>query len=306
MTGFERRTLESPTGAQLALYEAAPEGAPKALLHINHGLAEHAARYASFARYMSGRGFHVCAHDHRGHGATTSADGAPRRYADRNGWNKVMADVSAVEADLRTRHPGVPLLVFGHSMGGVIAFNQVLRESEHLAGAAIWNANLSGPVSLLKLVLRLEALFGGERKPAAVIDSMTFKAWDKKFATDRPAFGWLSRDLAEVDAYVADPLCGWPAEVSLWKDFARGMEAAQGNGKLKRIRRDLPFHLIGGADDPATEGGKAMTALAERLRGKGFSDVTVNVLAGFRHETLNEIGAEAEMAKFADWAEPRI
>lgn len=305
-SGFERRTLESPTGARLGVYDRPAQGNLRALLHVNHGLAEHAARYAEFARILSERGIHVCAHDHRGHGATTAPDGAPRRFADRDGWDKVMTDVAAVEADLRARHPGVPLFVLGHSMGGTIAFNQVLRDSDHLAGAAIWNANLSGPVGLLKFVLGLESLVGGDDKPATMIDAMTFKAWDKQFSSERPAFGWLSRDLGAVDAYIADPLCGWPAQISLWKDFARGMGMAQDKGRLKTVRKGFPLHLIGGEDDPATEGGKAVTALAERLRKQGLSDVTVHVLSHFRHETVNEIGAEAEINKFTDWIDQRL
>ncbi|MEE2565693.1 alpha/beta hydrolase [Hyphobacterium marinum] len=305
-SGFERRTLDSPSGASLNVYDRPAQGNLRALLHVNHGLAEHAARYGKFAQILSGRGIHVCAHDHRGHGFTTAPDGSPRRFADTGGWDKVMTDVSAVEADLRARHPGVPLFVLGHSMGGTIAFNQVLRESEHLAGAAIWNANLSGPVGLLKFVLGLESLVGGDRKPATLIDGMTFKTWDKNFSAERSAFGWLSRDLGAVDAYVADPLCGWPAQISLWKDFAHGMGLAQDNAALKPIRKDFPLHLIGGEDDPATDGGKAVTALAERLRRQGLKDVTVNILSHFRHETVNEIGAEAEINKFADWIEQRL
>tara|TARA_R110002096_G_scaffold44674_13_gene120947 strand:- start:1044 stop:1964 length:921 start_codon:yes stop_codon:yes gene_type:complete len=306
MTEFERRTLESPTGAHLALYERPAPGTPKAVIHINHGLAEHAARYRPFANYLSGRGFHVCAHDHRGHGLTTAPDGAPRRYADKDGWNKVMTDVAAVEADLRARFPGVPLFVFGHSMGGVIAFNQALHQSESLAGVAVWNSNLFGPAGLLKFLLGLESVIGGRFKPSGIVDQMTFKAWDKTFAKERPAFGWLSRDLAVVDAYVADPLCGWPAQISLWQDFADGMAFGADAGNLQPVRKDLPIHLVGGSKDPATEGGKAMKRLARHLKKAGFADISIDVLKNFRHETLNEIGAEAEMIKFADWVEARL
>lgn len=305
--GFERRTLNSPTGAQLALHEcAAKDGPPRAIIHINHGLAEHAERYEKFATLLSARGFHVCAHDHRGHGATIAHDGAPRRYADVDGWNKVVADVAAVEADLRLKFPGIPVFVFGHSMGGVIALNHALIQSEAIAGVAVWNSNLFGPIGLMKFVLGLESLVGGDHKPSALLDMLSFKTWDKKFGDERPHSAWLSRDLDQVDAYVADPLCGWPAQISLWKDFVGGMAFGADARHLKPVRKDMPFHLIGGSNDPATEGGKAMKTLAKHLKKARFSDVSIEILKDFRHETLNEIGGEAEMTKFADWVEARL
>lgn len=305
--GWDRRAFDTPTGATLALYETPPAAPVKGVVHINHGLAEHAARYAPFAAYLAGRGWHVAAQDHRGHGHTTAKDGGSRLFARRGGWKKLTGDTAAVNAHLRAQHPGKPVFVFGHSMGATVAMNHVMRHPETVAGAAIWNADfVSGALAgVMKLVLFFNGL-GGASKPAGTIDALTFKAWDKKFRDERPEFGWLSRDLDVVDAYVADPLCGWPASVSLWRDFLKGMEYAADDANLQGVRKDMPFHLIGGSDDPATQGGKATREMADRLKKAGFTDVSARVLDGFRHETLNEIGAEAEMAKFADWLDQRV
>lgn len=305
--GWQRQNFISPTGAVLALYETPPAAPVKGIVHINHGLAEHAARYAPFAEYLAGRGYHVAAQDHRGHGHTTAKDGGARLFAKRDGWKKLTRDTAAVNAHLRAQHPGKPVFIFGHSMGGTVAMNHVMRHPDTVAGAAIWNANFvsGGLAGVMKLVLFFNGL-GGASKPAGTIDALTFKAWDKKFKDDRPEFGWLSRDLSVVDAYVADPLCGWPASVSLWRDFLKGMEFASNDANFASVRKDMPFHLIGSSSDPATEGGKATRQMADRLRKASFTDVSVDVLEGFRHETLNEIGAEAEMARFTDWLDARV
>lgn len=302
-SNFSLQTLPSPTGARLALYTAEAKGTPRGIVHINHGLAEHAGRYARFAEFLATRGYHVGAHDHRGHGATTADDGAPRRYADTDGWTKVMGDVSAVEDSLRATWPGLPLIVFGHSMGAVIAFNQVLRQPEKLAGAAIWNGNmtLGELASLMKLILWFEAAAGGEFTPSLTLDKMTFKAWNKNFPERRTDADWLSRDAEEVDKYVNDPICGWPASVSLWRDFLEGVAFAEDKANFANVPRDMPFNLVGGSKDPATLQGKAMRTLYKRLKKAGFTDVDLHILKGFRHETLNEIGREAQMAAFADW-----
>ena len=304
--GWDRRDFPSPTGATLALYETAPAAPVKGIVHINHGLAEHAARYAPFARFLAERGYHVAAQDHRGHGYTTAPDGGPQRFANRNGWKKVTEDTAAVNAHLRAEYPGKPVFVLGHSMGGTVAMNHVMLHPDTVSGAAIWNANFvsGGLAGVMKLVLFLNGL-GSANSPAGTIDALTFKAWDKKFTDERPAFGWLSRDLSAVDAYVADPLCGWPASVSLWRDFLKGMARAANDDALRRVPKTFPFHLIGGSEDPATEGGKATREMAQRLKKAGFADVTVDVLDGFRHETLNEIGADIAMTNFADWLDQR-
>lgn len=301
--GFKQEYLASPSGASLALYTYQAEGVPRGIVHINHGLAERASRYARFAAYLASRGYHVAAHDHRGHGLTTAQDGAARRFADREGWDKLMQDVAAVQDELRRRWPGLPLIVFGHSMGSVIAFNHVLRAPDSVDGAAIWNGNMAlGPTkAVMKLVLWCEAFFGGRYTPSHTLDKLTFKAWNKRFPEGRTDADWLSSDTAEVDAYVADPLCGWPSSVSLWRDFLKGVGFAEDDANLAPVRKDMPFHLIGGALDPATDGGKAVRHLHRRLKKAGFTDVSCEILDDFRHETLNETGRDKAMADFAGW-----
>jgi len=302
-TQFPMERLASPTGADLALYVREAEGPPRGIVHINHGLAERAGRYARFAGYLASRGYHVAAHDHRGHGLTTADDGAPRRFAGRDGWTKVMLDVKAVEDDLKRRWPGLPLVVFGHSMGSVIAVNHALREPDSIAGLAAWNGNmaLGGLKTVMRFVLWCEALVGGRFTPSKTIDRLTFKAWNKRFPEGRTDADWLSSDTDEVDAYVADALCGWPSSVSLWRDFLDGVAFAEDDDNLDDLPEDLPVHLVGGALDPATEGGKTVRHLARRLERSGLTDVTCEILDGFRHETVNETGRDKAMSDFADW-----
>ncbi len=301
---FPFTRLESPTGASLALYTREASAPVRGIVHINHGLAERAGRYAKFADFLASRGYHVAAHDHRGHGNTTAKDGGERRFADVDGWSKLIRDVSVVEGELRNRWPGLPLVVFGHSMGSVIAFNHVMREHGSLAGAAIWNGNmaLGGLKSVMRFVLWWEALLGGgDHTPSNLLDQLTFKAWNTRFPEGRTDADWLTSDSAEVDAYVADELCGWPSSVSLWRDFLNGVEAAENIRNLKDVRKDFPFHLIGGALDPATNNGQAVKILADRLSKAGFSDVSCEIIEGFRHETINETGREKPLNDFADW-----
>jgi len=300
----ERRVLYSPTDAKLNLFVKKAAEPARAIVQVNHGLTEHAARYEAFADHLAAHGYHVYAHDHRGHGETTAPDAPLGRFARENGAEKIVADVLAVHDLIASEHPGLPVIVFGHSMGGLIALDFVGSHSGRVAGAAIWNADPgAGPAQhAARLLLLWERLRLGSDVPSRLLPKFTFQSWARQIPDRRTEFDWLSRDPAEVDDYIADPLCGWDASVSMWLDIIDLIFRAADDRRLAAVRRDLPFHLVGGASDPATGGGKAVRDLDARLRRMGFSDVTTRVYPETRHESLNELNREQVMADFVEWA----
>lgn len=304
--GFsDQRMFASPTGASVNLYTRQYEGTPRAAIQINHGLAEHAARYARFADAMAKRGYQVYAHDHRGHGATTAADAPRGRFAEIDGASRAIADVLAVHDLIAGEHPGLPVIVFGHSMGGLIAMNFVLRHPARVRAAAIWNANFSAGMlgRLAKALLAWEAFRLGSDVPSRLLPKLTFQDWARKIPDRRTEFDWLSRDPAEVDKYVADPLCGWDASVSMWRDVFGFVFHGADDRSFSGVRKDLPFNLVGGERDPASDGGKAVENLARRMRRMGFSNLVTKVYPETRHESLNEVNRDIITDAFADWAD---
>ncbi|MBX3576780.1 MAG: alpha/beta hydrolase [Rhizobiaceae bacterium] len=300
-----QRTHVSPTGARLALYTRLAKRQPRGVVQINHGLAEHAERYSRFADVLAAVGFNVYAHDHRGHGRTTAPDAPPRMFAAKgDGVEKVVADVLSVHDRIATEHPGLPVIIFGHSMGGLIALNVLLRNSGRVHAAAIWNANFSAGAlgRAAQAILLWERFRLGSDVPSRMLPKLTFQDWAKKIENRRTEFDWLSRDAAEVDKYIADPLCGWDASVSMWRDVFRLVFNGASDRNLALMRKDLPFHLVGGERDPATDGGKAVLALDRRLKAAAFSSVTTQVYADTRHESLNEVNRNAITEDFAAWA----
>jgi alpha-beta hydrolase superfamily lysophospholipase len=294
----------SPTGATLRLFVTHARSTGRGVIQINHGLAEHAARYARFAEIMSALGFHIYAHDHRGHGATTAPDAPLGTFGRPDGGAKVIADVASIHDLIADEHPGLPVIIFGHSMGGLIALNFVLQHSARVQAAAIWNANFSAGLNgrLAQAILAYERFRLGSDMPSRMLPRLTFQAWARQIPDRRTAFDWLSRDAAEVDKYVADPLCGWDASVSMWRDLFRFIFFGANDRNFESVRRDLPFNLVGGHQDPATDGGKAVDELAGRLAKMQFSRVKSRVYAGARHESLNELNRNIIIEDFAAWA----
>ena len=302
---FDRvETLHTPSGAALRLYRK-EAWEPRGVVQINHGLAEHAGRYARFAEALAERGYHTLAQDHRGHGET-KAPGAPLgRFAQADGARLVLEDAAAVLELAARDYPGLPVICFGHSMGGLIALNLVQRFPEKMQAAAIWNANFSAGLQgrLARALLGLERFRMGSDVPSQILPRLTFRAWGKAVPDARTEFDWLSHDPAEVDAYIVDPLCGWDASVSLWQDLFALVFAGADDAGFESVPRTLPLHLVGGTEDPATENGKATCALAERLKRLGFSNLETRLYEQTRHESLNELNRNMITADFLAWAD---
>lgn len=312
MTFEKAERLASPTGASLNLLSAPASGTPRGVVQINHGLAEHAARYARFAGFLSERGFHVYAHDHRGHGGTTAPDAPARSFAGpgepAGGRDRVIADVLAVHDEIAHRNPGLPVVLFGHSMGGLIGLNFVLRHPRRVAAAAIWNANFSAGAAgrAAQAILAWERFRLGSDVPSRILPRMTFATWAKTIERRTTEFDWLSRDAAEVRKYIDDPLCGWDASVGMWQAVFGFVFHGADDANFAAVPRDLPFNLVGGAKDPATNGGKAVRRLSERMAAMGFSNLKTTVYADTRHESLNELNRDAIMSAFGEWLEQAV
>jgi alpha-beta hydrolase superfamily lysophospholipase len=304
----EQRALLSATGATLNLYVKKPVGKPRAVVQVSHGLAEHAARYGRFAGFLAGRGFATYAHDHRGHGFTTTPDAPPRSFAREMGVQKVVADVAVVHDLIAAENPDVPVVAFGHSMGGLIALNFVLAHPRRATAVAIWNANFSAGLTghAARALLAWERFRLGSDMPSLLLPRLTFAAWATSIPGRRTDFDWLSHDAGEVDAYIADPLCGWAPSVSMWQDIFRLIFRGADDRNFADVPKTLPFHLVGGEEDPATEGGAAVRTLSGRLAAMGFSNPETRIYAGTRHESLNELNRNLIMADFVAWLDATL
>lgn len=286
-------TLTSPAdGLVLQGYEWLPPdpGQDRAVVVIAHGMAEHAARYARFAAALNAAGFAVYAFDHRGHGHTARSVAELGHMADRDGWNRAVADLAAICALAQQRHPGKPLLLFGHSMGSFMAQQMLYQHGRLLAGCVLCASNGKPPpiAALGRLVARIERLRCGRCGISPLIQSLSFDAFNKRFQPARTEFDWLSRDAAEVDKYVADPFCGFPITVQSWIDFLDALSEMARPENQNRILKGLPVFVIAGRHDPVSGGGKGLQQLLDAYAAAGMTRVESRFYPEARHELLNE------------------
>ena len=296
------KRLKASSGALIAYHSIQALDAARGVILVSHGLAEHSRRYRRFAEAMAAHGFHVYAPDHRGHGETAAPGLALGRFALRDGASVVTADVKAVRDLAADAHPGLPIILLGHSMGGLIALNAAIDYPQAFDGIAVWNSNFNPGLAGrgAQAILLVERALKGSDVPSTILPKLTFGAWGRSIPGHRTDFDWLSHDQTEVDAYIADPLCGFDASVSLWLDlFELTFRAPT---LVDRLPKNLPVHLLGGGEDPATNNGKAILWLSALLRKNGLFDVTTRFWPNARHETLNDTMRLEASAEFAQWA----
>ncbi|MCL8249877.1 alpha/beta hydrolase [Aeromicrobium fastidiosum] len=288
MTHLDGSFSSRQDGIDIATYAwPLPEGTDaRGVVQVAHGLAEHSARYDRFAVALNAAGYHVHAADHRGHGRSIHA--APGDFG-APGFAGLQADVVQLGERLREQHPDLPLVLFGHSMGS-FATQHVLLERSDLYDAVV----LSGSTAL-------DVLAAG-MGDGPVGDLSAFNApFD-----DRTGYEWLSRDEAEVDAYVADPLCGFDLPAETLPSLFGGTERLADPAALAGIRHDLPILLASGTDDPLAGGGELIELLATRYRDAGVTDVEVVLYPQGRHEILNETNRDEVTADVIGWIDRHL
>jgi alpha-beta hydrolase superfamily lysophospholipase len=259
-------TFDANDGTRISAWRWDAQGPVKAVLQIAHGMGEHALRYGAPFAPLLAAGIAVYANDHRGHGrtATTLGDFGP------GGFAGVVDDMAVLSRIARRENPGAKLVLMGHSMGSFALQIYLLQHSD-LIDAAV----LSGSAALDML-------------PPPDPSGNALEAFNKPFEPARTPFDWLSREAAEVDKYIADPLCGFSMNEASMMSLFVAAQPLFAPDALKAIRPDLPIYLFAGDRDPLNAGLTALTPLVERYRAAGVRDVTHDFYPGGRHEMLNE------------------
>ena len=276
----------------------------KAVVHINHGMAEHSERYTKLAHTLNAEGYHLIAQDHRGHGQSATQPEQLGHLADKNGWDKVLKDIKVLHGRIKQAYPDLPLVLFGHSMGSFISLNyaELLLGSQAVDALVLSGSTLNPLIKDvgLKVLCKAELKRQGPKGRSALIEEATFKQFNRKFFPYRTESDWLSRDEGSVDEYIKDPLSGFRCTNQTWYDLASALIRIFKPKELKKLPKDLPYYLFFGDDDPL--GGKrGNQKLVKALKRAGVKDIAYKGYQKARHETLNETNQDEVIQDLVDW-----
>ena len=294
---------------------------PAALILLVHGMAEHSQRYSRLAAALCSRGFEVWAADMRGHGKTADKavndagkGGLLGHCADKNGFFRAVEDLRTVNryiADKTAAEYGaLPFFILGHSWGSFLVQAYIENPAKELPLAGCILSGTRGPgglkIAFGAHLLDLIALLKGKRKISKIAVALSMGSYDKPFRPNRTPNDWLSRDEKEVDAYEADPLCGFDCSSGFYRDMIKAFAAIHRKKAIARIDRNLPVYIFCGSADPVGDMGASPTALVNAYRSHGIGNLEFVVYPEARHEPLNETNREEVTEDLLNWLNRRV
>ena len=294
--------FKSGSGARLHGCRWTPDSQVRAVLQIVHGIAEYVERYDGFANFLNRQGILVVAEDHMGHGKSISQE-CPQGYF-AGGWQTAVDDTYRLTRDTMAEFRDVPFILFGHSMGSFMARTILAKYPDSGITAAVICGTGWQPAPVLaagKAACALVCRAKGERAPSPLLQAMAFGTYNRKVEHPRTPYDWLSRDNSVVNAYKADPLCGFTPTAGLMRDMMEGIAYIQREENLARMGKALPVLFIAGGDDPVGSYGAGVRTAAEAFRKAGMERVDVRIYPLCRHELLNEINREEIMDDVSRW-----
>ena len=288
---------------------------PGAVLHIVHGMAEHSKRYTGLARRLVDEGIEVWAADQRGHGETAcneeinvGSGGLFGHCSDGDSFSRVTRDIDILNKAIRKEYPDTPLFLMGHSWGSFITQNYIENfeggEGQvKLAGCIL--SGTRGPdgikIAAGAVVMAFLAFLFGERNGSRIAKAAADGPYSKAFRPNRTEFDWLSRDEKVVDAYIADPFCGFLCSTGFYRDMAMALKRIHLPGEMGKIRKELPVYVFSGSADPVGDMGTSPAALVVAYRHLGIEDLETVLYPDARHETLNETNSDEVQASLVSW-----
>lgn len=279
-----------------------PATNPRAVVHVVHGMSEHSGCYDDVARELNKAGLSVLAHDHRCHGKSVSlaelGDSSRLQH-----WAGVCHDMALVNAELHRRYPGLPLIVLGHSMGSFVAQDFAQHYPDQLNILLLEGSNFepSWFTTAASWLAGFEIWRQGENGRSPLIHALSFGAFNKTIRNPRTAFDWVTREIAFVDRYVADPMCGFQLSNGYWRDFLKGLSQLYRPTSMQRMRNDLPVYLFAGDKDPVGHMGRGVEKLAVAMKAAGLRDVTLRLYPEARHDLLHETNRDEVMQDLLNW-----
>ena len=279
-----------------------PETPPKGIVQIVHGISEFVERYDEFANSLTASGFAVVAEDHMGHGQSIGPE-CPKGYF-AGGWFTAVEDTMQLMNDTMAQFPGVPYILFGHSMGSFMARTILAKyPNSGIAGAIIcgtgWQPRAALP--LLSPVIDGICKKHGESTPVPALHKMIFGSYNNRIKNPRTDFDWLTRDDAIVDAYIAHPLCGFVPACGLLRDMLRGIAYIEQPKNLDNMKKHLPVLFIAGQEDPVGPYGKGVEHTQKVFQKAGMVRTEIKIYPGCRHEILNEINRQEVFQDVLTW-----
>ena len=309
MPSFQDFYFQSSTGrTSIHALKCVPDGKPRAVVQIAHGIAEHIERYRPFMEFLANNGFVVAGNDHLGHGKSIRVPAEQGFFAEKDGWWRVVDDMDKLHDIMSKEYPELPYVLFGHSMGSFLTRTYLIKHPDKYDGVILSGTGHQSPALVLggNAAASVMAKLNGAMGDGAKLDSLAFGTYLNKIENPRTKFDWLSRDTEQVDKYIADPLCGFVGKIGLYRDMMQGIKFITDKKNIAQMNKEKPVYFMSGDGDPVGDYGKGVERAYKAFCDAGLHDVFMRLYPGGRHEMLNETNKEQVYQDILSWLNEKI
>lgn len=269
----------------------------RGIVCILHGMQSHSDRYRFLAEHLSARGYIVTLLDLQGHGRSANAEGS---FGPERGWDYMLHDIRRNILQVRKWFPGLPLCLFGHSMGSFLARLFCVRFPGE--ADALLLSGTAGPSPLYAPVYRFmtaQAKLFGEDTDAKLYGRLLSRYFNRHIKDPVNLGAWCC-SMAEVClSYEDDPLSS-SFTIGAYRDMLYGLIQISGEEWFRKMP-DIPILLFSGGSDPVGEYGIGPAMVYALLKASGHHDLKLRIYPGKRHETLNEDIRWEVVAMLENW-----
>jgi len=317
--------LSSDRKTKIHFHEWLPEGHPKAVVQISHGITEHIGRYGKLADALVEKGYAVAGNDHLGHGESEK----PECYR----WEYLVKDTRQLQEYLKQQYPTVPFYNIGFSLGSFVVRDLIARYPDSTDAVVLIGTGFqsSAQISFAKAIASVEAKRVGDGNRSKLIQTLSFGIYNRysreatsqvavlarifgdcredpiplgvlDFRPNKTEFDWLCESTDGINDYMGDEVCGKYMPAGLFRELLRGMLVTGGRENIGKISRELPILFLSGENDPVGEMGKGVERLMNAYKAAEINDVSLNFYPG-RHDILHEACQEQVIGDVVEWLE---
>ncbi len=274
----------------------------KAIVQILHGMAEHRERYEEFVEALIKANYAVLNCDERGHGESARNAEEKGFFGDKKGWFLNVDDQFSLYKMATKVCGDIPLILFGHSMGTLVARSYLKRYEDQVSMLVMTGSPSDNPakniaIGIAEAMIRLR----GKYYRSEFINSLCFGAYNKAVENPRTQFDWLSVNEKNVDDYIADPDCGYVFTAAGYRDLFEGIVDAYDTKGWRIRKKDMPVLFMSGEKDPCMGPIENMKKMADHMRSVGYENVSTIIMPGMRHEILHENDRALVMEKLIEF-----
>ena len=309
MPSFQDFYFQSSTGrTSIHALKCVPDGKPRAVVQIAHGIAEHIDRYRPFMEFLADNGFVAAGNDHLGHGKSIRVPEEQGFFAEKDGWWRVVDDMDKLHDIMSNEYPELPYVLFGNSMGSFLTRTYLIKHPDKYDAVILSGTGHQSPALVLggNAAASVMAKLNGAMGDGTKLDSLAFGSYLSKIENPRTKFDWLSRDAEQVDKYIADPLCGFVGKIGLYRDMMQGIKFITDKKNIAQMNKEKPVYLMSGDGDPVGDYGKGVERAYKAFCDAGLHDVFMRLYPGGRHEMLNETNKEQVYQDILNWLNEKI